>query len=108
VHLFLFVDQTGVQNPPQFCSPYRALDPSPDELTRLSALGLDAPLFTKSDENSSSKDLGMTSHTEEDVHISPEYLRMTSETDPDMSSSVNFDLNLTTKEYNEIMRRRME
>jgi len=84
-----FTGQTGIQTPLQFCSSERAPNPSGEELKRLSALGLDAPLSTESDKNNSSEDLGMILQT-----------------DNGASSFKDFDLNLTIEEYNEMVKKK--
>jgi len=86
--LFLFVGQTGVQTPSQFCSSERAYNPSLEELVRLSELDFDTLLSR-----------------EIDVTNSPEYLEMASQTDPGASSSMDYDLNLTIEENENIFKR---
>jgi len=76
VHFFLFIDQTGIQSPLKFCSPNKTDSPSREELEKLSLLDLDAPSIE-----------AITSQT-------------------DASSSMDFDLNFTTEEYKEIMKKR--
>jgi len=71
--LFLFIEETDVQRPSQFCSSERAPDLTPEQLSRISQAGLDA--------SSTLEKLGMLSQR-----------------DIDVSSSMNYDLNLTVEE----------
>jgi len=87
VHLFLFLGQTGVQTPLEYCSSERTPNPSPEELVRLSDLGLDACL-------------------PEELNIInlEDHKEMASQTDIGASSSLKYDLNLTTEENEEMLK----
>jgi len=84
MHLFLDSSAIFVQNPLQYCSLNKAPSIAQEKLTQLSELNLGAPSLTKINKNNTPKDI-----------------RMTSQTDPGASSFKDFDLNLTTEEYNE-------
>jgi len=99
MHLFLFIDQTFVQTPSQFCSSERTPNPSHEELARLPAMDLGAPTSANMDVNNtiedheitSETDLCIYSSTEVDVNYSPECLGMTSQIFPNTSSFNGYD-----------------
>jgi len=86
MNLLLVSDQIWIQSPSQFCSPNRAPDPSPEELAILSASNLDVPLSTMID-----------------VNNTPEHLVMIPQTDPDASLYMDYDLNKTAEENEDIL-----
>jgi len=83
VHFFLDSGYIFVQSPSQYCSNERKPGIAQEELTRLSALGL-----------------SVLSPTKNDVNNTPDHLGITSQIDSGVSSFKDFDLNLTTEEYN--------
>jgi len=82
VNLFLETNYLVVQRPSEYCSTNKAPNVAQEKLIQLSVLGLQAPSSTEIDANNTSEHLAMTSQT-------------------DASSPKDFDLTLTTEEYNE-------
>lgn len=82
MHLFLESGNIVVQSPSQYCSANRAPNIAREKLTQLSRLGLSINSSTEIEVNNTSEHLGTSSQTGE-------------------SSFKDFDLNLTTDEYNE-------
>jgi len=77
----LFIGQTDVKSPSDFCTSHNALRLTEDQLESLSLANLDAPIFTVCEENYTAEQLGMHSQT-----------------NPVAFSSMNYDLNLTIEE----------
>lgn len=110
--LFLLIDLTGVQTPLRFCSSKKAPNLSGEELARLSQIGLGVPSFIKMDENDTLEHNEMTSKIDVDVPSSTETKenqtlehKITSQTNPAASSSMEYDLNKTVEENEDILRR---
>jgi len=88
VHLLLVSNQIPIQSPTQFCSSQIVPNPLLEEFAKLSTLDLGAPLSSEVDVNDTTEDPEMPPHT-----------------DPDAASSRNFDLNFTTEEYKQIVKK---